>query len=75
MSKRHRHAKPCPTPTKTPFGSQVATDLAIARIRAEDSPNRVTLPCRSYRCPCGKWHMTSRSRSYDEIAAEQAHAN
>lgn len=66
MSKRRQHARPCPTATKTPFRDRIAAESAIARIRAEDNPLRVKLPCRAYRCECGAWHMTSRERSEDD---------
>ena len=66
MSKRHR--RPCPTATKSAFPDRIAADLALAVIRAEHerAPMTEKTPIRSYRCPCGKWHLTSLALAYSD---------
>lgn len=59
MSRRRQKAHPCPTATKTAYSDRIAADLALARIVAEPGPPREKMPVRSYRCPCGRWHLTS----------------
>lgn len=63
MSRRFASAHPCPTATKTRYPDRIAADLALARIVAEADPLRPKKPVRSYRCPCGAWHLTSRGKS------------
>lgn len=69
MSRRHRRL--CPTATKTAFPDRIAADLALAEIQAEHDRAPVTekVPVRSYLCPCGKWHLTAKRYSYDDVAA------
>lgn len=68
MSKRHRHATPCPTATKASYSTQEFAEAALASLQDVptfelDGPR----PRRVYRCACGRWHMTSRSESYAAI--------
>lgn len=53
----------CPTPTKTSFRDRIAAELAVAKIGTHRKPlmGRDS-PCRAYRCPCGKWHLTTKAR-------------
>lgn len=62
MSRRHRNAHPCPTASKIGYCDRIAADLAMARIRTESGHGRAKLPVRSYRCECGRWHLTSMSK-------------
>lgn len=76
MSKRHRHAHPCPTATKTAWPTQALAEEALEAIRAEHAraPIGEKIPVRAYRCECGAWHLTSARESYSEIAARLADA-
>lgn len=69
MSRRRAHAHPCPTATKTAYSSEeeaqrVLDYLATVPTFELDGPR----PVRHYRCECRRWHLTSRSQSYAEIA-------
>lgn len=46
----------CPTPTKDAYRSRVDAEDAIAYARAT---RRTDTPLRTYRCVCGRWHITS----------------
>lgn len=59
MSRRREKAHPCPTAAKTGWGSQALAEEALAVILEQRDAWREKLPCRSYLCPCGKWHLTS----------------
>lgn len=63
MSRRHRRA--CPTATKSAFGDEAAAKLTLAWVRQYGDP-REKMPCRAYRCICGKWHLTSQAMAYRE---------
>lgn len=63
MSRRHRKAHPCPTAAKIGYSDRIAADLAMARILNSGGPERGKLPVRSYRCECGRWHLTSMSKA------------
>lgn len=76
MSKRHRHATPCPTATKTAYSTEAFATQALAWLRTVppqelDGPR----PVRAYRCTCGDWHLTSRAESYADTAARMSHAD
>lgn len=76
MSKRHRHAHPCPTATKTAWSTPELAEEALEAIRAEHdrAPIGEKIPVRAYRCECGAWHLTSARESYTEIATRLADA-
>ena len=59
MSRRRAKAHPCPTATKTGWGTQALAEEALAVILEQPDEWREKLPCRAYRCPCGRWHLTS----------------
>ncbi len=64
MSRRHRSAHPCPTATKTGYPDEAAADAAMHRLREEYAHVDTKLPCRSYKCKCGRWHLTSQLLAY-----------
>lgn len=74
MSKRHRHAHPCPSATKTPFVDEAAANEALEAIRFEygRAPIGEKIPCRAYHCECGRWHLTSARLSHADIAKRLA---
>lgn len=51
---------PCPTPGKSAYDSRAAAERAMGtfwhKMRNESAPTR------SYRCPCGSWHLSSKPR-------------
>jgi len=59
VSRRREKAHPCPTATKTGWGTQALAEEALAVILEQRDAWREKLPCRSYLCPCGRWHLTS----------------
>lgn len=59
MSRRRAKAHPCPTATKTGWGTEADAEDALASILEQGDAWREKLPCRAYLCPCGKWHLTS----------------
>ena len=59
MSRRRAKARPCPTATKTGWGTEADAEEALAVILEQRDAWREKLPCRAYLCPCGKWHLTS----------------
>lgn len=59
MSRRREKAHPCPTATKTGWGTEADAEEALAVILEQRDAWREKLPCRAYLCPCGKWHLTS----------------
>lgn len=59
MSRRREKAHPCPTAAKTAWGTQALAEEALAAILEQRDAWREKLPCRSYLCPCGRWHLTS----------------
>ena len=59
VSRRREKAHPCPTATKTGWGTEADAEEALAVILEQRDAWREKLPCRSYLCPCGKWHLTS----------------
>lgn len=52
VKRRRERERSCPTPTKQPFNNAGA---------AADALRAWPRLSRSYRCACGKWHLTSRS--------------
>jgi hypothetical protein len=50
--------KPCPCPSKTAFESKRRAEKALGRTWRKPRQSG-PLPTRSYRCPCGMWHLTS----------------
>ena len=53
----------CPTPTKVAFTSRAEAQRGMGsfwRTAGRGKP----MPTRVYRCPCGKWHLTSKPRSH-----------
>lgn len=59
MSRRREKAHPCPTATKTGWGTKADAEEALAVILEQRDAWREKLPCRVYPCSCGKWHLTS----------------
>ena len=59
MSRRREKVRPCPTATKTAWWTEAGAEDALASILEQGDAWREKLPCRSYLCPCGKWHLTS----------------
>ena len=59
MSRRRAKARPCPTATKTAWGTEADAEEALAAILEQGDAWREKLPCRVYRCECGAWHLTS----------------
>ena len=59
MSRRRAKARPCPTATKTAWGTEADAEDALASILEQGDAWREKLPCRVYRCECGAWHLTS----------------
>lgn len=59
MSKRHRNAHPCPTGTKTPYGTEAEAHRALAYLRDEPAIKGEKKPQRAYLCACRQWHLTS----------------
>lgn len=59
MSKRHRNAHPCPTATKTSYGTEAEAVTALAYLREEPVLPGHKKPQRAYRCVCKQWHLTS----------------
>lgn len=59
MSRRREKAHPCPTATKTGWGTEADAEEALAVILEQRDAWREKLPCRVYRCECGAWHLTS----------------
>ena len=50
----------CPTPYKLAYVSRAAADAALMRSwRAARSGKGTRRPIRFYKCPCGRWHLTS----------------
>jgi len=47
----------CPTPRKLAFPTETAADTFLTHAAYEGRRYR---PIRSYACPCGSWHVTSR---------------
>lgn len=67
MSRRFAKAHPCPTATKTSFPDKTTADDAIVYLRTFP-PRELdgAMPCRSYHCACGSWHLTSQALAYSE---------
>lgn len=63
MSRRHRNAHPCPTGAKYPYSTEADANEALRRIHDDTGHGRAKLPVRSYRCECGRWHLTSMSKA------------
>lgn len=59
MSRRREKVHPCPTATKTGWGTEADAEDALASILEQGDAWREKLPCRVYRCECGAWHLTS----------------
>lgn len=50
----------CPTPYKAAYVSRAAADAALMRSwRSARAGKGTRRPIRFYRCPCGRWHLTS----------------
>jgi hypothetical protein len=61
MSRRYRSAHPCPTATKTGYPDRETAERALASILEELArAPRAKRPARTYRCTCGRWHLTSK---------------
>ena len=50
MSRRRAKARPCPTATKTGWGTEADAEEALAAILEQSDAWREKLPCRVYRC-------------------------
>lgn len=48
----------CPTPRKRRFKTQANAENEIERFWASGRAQK--MPCRTYLCPCGRWHMASK---------------
>ncbi|AXH70435.1 hypothetical protein HOT75_gp048 [Gordonia phage Daredevil] len=60
---RSGKGRPCPTPSKTVYGSGYEAERAMYKMwRAGRARRGNKLPSRTYRCPCGKWHLTSKPK-------------
>ena len=46
----------CPTPTKTSYRTSGSAQAAAIRVSRELGPTR------HYRCPCGKWHLSTKPK-------------
>lgn len=42
------------------YPDEDAADRALAEILSTGGLDRLRAPCRTYRCPCGQWHLTSK---------------
>ena len=49
----------CPTPWKRAYRDEIAAKLALASAQHKDGSRRPATETRAYRCPCGRWHLTS----------------
>ena len=58
---RHPAARqhPCPTPQKRRYANHTQADNAMRKFWATGSKGK-PMPCRTYQCPCGGWHLTSK---------------
>ncbi|MCG5431220.1 hypothetical protein LV457_02810 [Mycobacterium sp. MYCO198283] len=54
-----RLPKPCPTPRKRRFRTEDAAERALELFWRTSGKGK-TMPCRTYRCPCGGWHTTAK---------------
>lgn len=52
-------ASDCPTPRKQPYTSRSAAETALGQAWRRPYRRGGKLPVRTYKCPCGKWHMTA----------------
>jgi len=48
----------CPTPRKVGYRSRVDAVIALWHTSTSDDDRRHEK--RAYRCPCGRWHLTSK---------------
>lgn len=78
MSRRHAKAHPCPTATKTAFGTKESADEALAYVQTfPPAELGGKMPVRSYLCKCGAWHLTSSAIPYTErptVGAREYHS-
>lgn len=50
----------CPTPRKVSYRDRYQALLALAVLARQDKPGHTET--RAYRCPCGRWHLTSKEK-------------
>lgn len=56
---------PCPSKGKRKFKTRREAEASLTTIWRHGSRNGPgPLPCRSYLCRCGHWHLTSKPRDY-----------
>lgn len=55
---------PCPSKGKRRFLTEEAAEASLSTIWKYGSRGGGPLPCRSYLCRCGHWHLTSKPRDY-----------
>lgn len=60
MSRRHRSAHPCPSPSKQRFASFDEAKASYQRNLANPVIRNIVLADWGYRCQCGAWHRTKR---------------
>lgn len=61
---------PCPSKGKRKFKTRREAEASLTTIWRHGSRNGPgPLPCRSYLCRCGHWHLTSKARDY--LSAER----
>lgn len=62
MSRRYASAHPCPTPSKRSFASvDEAQEHYLAELARPEVHARGGLVANfAYRCPCGRWHRSSK---------------
>lgn len=57
----------CPSGAKLAFASSREANRVLMKTWREG--RRKKLPTRSYRCQCGKWHLTSQPRRTRKVTA------
>lgn len=59
----------CPSKGKRRFLTEEAAEASLSTIWKYGSRGGGPLPCRSYLCRCGNWHLTGRPLDYLRLAA------
>lgn len=59
LAGREVERRRCPTPDKVKYRDSAAAALALSRA-GRNGHRELKSPRRSYRCPCGRWHLTSK---------------
>lgn len=53
-------ARKCPTPGKAAYGNRSKAESALHSPRLAQT---YYSPTRTYKCPCGQWHLTAKPRA------------